>query len=234
MNRKVLLAALAASFSVCFLAPSQSRADYHPSRPNGGGVTALELTLGVGVMGHTTARPPIDGYGYDRDPGPAADAALRLLFGRNQYFRHGVTVRGVYFAGRQFGANGHGFRFGLADLTYTVRTLLPCMSQQDGVRFYASASLGLSGGWVDAGAGRGPMNADYVVRQDAAESLDHATLGWTAGATGEMHYGKLLLGVSIDLRRLWGIDTSVGSSWVRSMSLRVGYRFDATDAQESS
>ncbi|MFK7998534.1 MAG: hypothetical protein AB8H86_03015 [Polyangiales bacterium] len=231
MYRKTILAAILALSS---LAGAEARADYHPSRPSGGGITALELTLGVGVMGHTTARPPIEGYGYDRDPGPAADVALRLLFGRNQYFRHGVTMRGVYFAGRQFGANGHGFRFGLADLTYTVRTLLPCMSSQDGVRFYAAASLGITGGWVDAGSGRGPMNADYLVRQDAAANLDHATLGWTAGATGEMHYGKLLVGVSIDLRRLWGIDTDVGSSWVRSMSLRVGYRFDATDSQEAS
>ena len=231
MNRTSILAAIIA---LSFLGANDVHADYHPSRPSGGGLTALELTLGIGVMGHTTARPPIDGYGYDRDPGPAADAALRLLFGQNQYFRHGVTMRAVYFAGRQFGANGHGFRFGLADLTYTVRTLLPCISQRDGVRFYAAGSIGVTGGWVDAGSGRGPMNADYVVRQNAAERLDHATLGWTAGATGEMHYGKLLVGVSIDLRRLWGIDTSVGSSWVRSMSLRVGYRFDATDAQEAS
>lgn len=230
MHKKTILVALLA---VSSLIASESRADYHPSSPNEGGLTALELTLGIGVMGHNTAHTPINGYGYDRDPGPAADAALRLLFGQNRYFRHGVTMRGVYFAGRQFGANGHGFRFGLADLTYTVRSLLPCISRQNGVRFYASASLGLSGGWVDAGSGRGPMNADYIARQDADANLDHATLGWTAGATGEMHYGKLLVGISIDLRRLWGIDTDVGSSWVRSMSLRFGYRFDATDALEA-
>ncbi len=230
LNRSGLFLAAAAVLS---LSTSTAEAGYHPRSPESGGLTALELTLGIGVMGHDTTGVPLAGYGYDGEPGPAADAAIRLLFGTNNYFRHGFMVRGTYFSGRQFGRDGYGFRLGLADLTYTARTLLPCISNRDGVRFYASASLGVTGGWANAGTGRGPMNADIVAREAAAEDLDHATLGFVMGGTAELHYGKLLVGISVDMRRLWAVRSELDDHWVRSGALRIGYRWDASDSLEA-
>lgn len=222
------LAAVSISLGTTDLASAQ----YHPHDIEGV-VTGLELTAGLGVMGHNSTGAPIDDYGYEAESGPAADIAVRVLFGDNTYVRQGFTVRGAYFAGRGFGRRGYAYRFGLADLTYTARTLLPCMSHRDGARFYASGSLGITGGYADAGTGRGSMNADYVARTDASRDLDHGVLGWVLGGTAEMHYGKMLVGVSFDLRRLWGIDSRAGSTWVRSGSLRFGYRFDGGDEPEA-
>ncbi|MEM9860923.1 MAG: hypothetical protein AAF938_04855 [Myxococcota bacterium] len=207
---------------------STAHADYHGDRPEGT-LTAVELSVGLGVMGHVSTGAPVTGYGHDSEPGPVADGTLRLLFGNNRYFRHGLTARGAFFGGRAFGRQGYGYRFGLGDLAYTVRTLLPCISQRDGARFYASASLGLTGGWADAGVGRGPNNADYIARSTAADELDHAVLGWVLGGSAEVHYGKMLFGITLDLRRVWGIDSPVSDTWLRSASLRFGFRFDASD-----
>lgn len=232
MKRHTLFC-VAAAFALVALEAAPARAGYHPASPDEGGLTAFELTLGIGVMGRNSTGPLLQDHGYAREPGPGADVAFRFLFGSNRYFRHGFTARGVFFAGRGFGRDGHAFRLGLADLTYTVRTLMPCISSRDGVRFYGSGSLGVTGGYADAGTGRGPMNDDIVARETAARELDHGLLGFVLGGTAEMHYGKLLVGISVDLRRLWGLDSPVRDSWVRSGTLRVGYRWDATDAPEN-
>lgn len=193
-------------------------------------LTGLELWGGVGVAGHNTTGvgAPLDEYGYARSPGPGAEAGLRMLFGTNRYFRHGLTLRGTYQAGRRFGRDGYGFRFGLADAGYTFRTNLPCMS--DGKRqFYAGGTLGVTGGYADAGTGRGPMDVNENARNSASTTLDHVALGWVLGGHIDVHYGPMLVGLSIDLRRLYGLETSADRHMVSSAMLRAGLAFDWAD-----
>lgn len=193
-------------------------------------VTGLELWGGVGVAGQNTngVGAPLTEYGYARSPGVGTEGGLRVLFGHNRYFRHGLTLRGTYQAGRAFGRDGYGFRFGLADAGYTFRTNLPCMSD-DKRQFYAGGTLGVSAGYADAGSGRGPMDENENARNTAANTLDHAVVGWVLGGHIDVHYGALLVGLSIDLRRLYGPDTVADRHLVPSAMLRAGLAFDWTD-----
>ena len=119
-------------------------------RGEGGAISGMELSAGIGVMGHNTTGvgEPLLAYGYDHEPGPVADGKLRLLFGHHRYFRHGMTFRGGFNSGRQFGRNGYGFRHSFGEVGYSFRTLLPCMSSEHR-KIYAGATLGFTGAFAD-------------------------------------------------------------------------------------
>ncbi|MAC25966.1 MAG: hypothetical protein CMN31_07355 [Sandaracinus sp.] len=191
-------------------------------------LTGLELSLGLGVLGQSTSGTPLDDHGYDRAPGPVTDLQARLIFGRDRYVRHGLLLRGAYTAGRGFGRQGYGFRFGIADLGYSMRALLPCMSSA-ARQVFLTGTLGLSGGWADAGTGRGPMGIDENERRLAADELDHAALGWLFGVEGSVHFGRFLVGASLDLRQHFGIDTEADRTFLAQAMLRVGGAFDWRD-----
>ncbi|MEM9066977.1 MAG: hypothetical protein AAGE52_00685 [Myxococcota bacterium] len=195
-------------------------------------LSGLELSAGIGVLGHNTTGvgDPLLDYGYDREAGPVADAKLRFVFGSNRYFRHGVTFRGGVQRGRAFGRDGFGYRWGFADVGYSFRTILPCMSSQDR-RIYAAATLGISGAHADAGTGRGEMGTDANLRRAASDEFDHWALGWVLGGEIEVHFKHFLIGLDIDMRRLYGLDTAQDRTMLSSAVLRLGIGFDFTDHQ---
>ena len=196
-------------------------------RSEGGALSGIELSAGIGVMGHNTTGvgEPLLGYGYDHEPGPVADGKLRLIFGHHRYFRHGVTFRGGYNAGRQFGRNGYGFAHSFGEVGYTIRTLFPCMSNEDR-KVYGGATLGFTGAFADAGVGRGAMGDDENIRRTAATELDHRAWGWVLGGEIMVHYKAFLIGLDVDMRRLYGVETVADRTMLASAVLRVGMAFD--------
>lgn len=196
-------------------------------RGEGGALSGIELSAGIGVMGHNTTGvgEPLLGYGYDHEPGPVADGKLRLIFGHHRFFRHGMTFRGGFNSGRQFGRNGYGFRHSFGEVGYTIRSLFPCMSNDD-TKIYGGATLGFTGAFADAGVGRGAMGDDENVRRMASEDLDHRAWGWVLGGEIQIQHHSFLIGLDIDMRRLYGIDTVAERTMLGSAVLRVGMAFD--------
>ncbi len=195
---------------------------------DGGLITGLELSAGIGIMGHNTTGvgEPLLDYGYDREAGPAVDGKLRLLFGDNRYVRHGMTFRAGYTTGRQFGRNGYGFRRRYGGFGYSVRALLPCMSNED-TKVYVGGTLGFTGANADAGIGRGPIeDVNENDRREASESLDHREWGWVLGGEIQVHFSSFMVGLDVDLRRLYGRRTVADRAMLSSAVLRVGVAFD--------
>ncbi|MEM9072697.1 MAG: hypothetical protein AAGE52_29585 [Myxococcota bacterium] len=195
---------------------------------NQGVVTGLELSAGLGVMGHNTTGvgEPLLGHGYDREAGPAVDGKLRLLFGDSRFYRHGLTFRVGYTAGRQFGRNGYGFRRRYGDVGYSFRTLLPCMSNET-TKVYAGATVGFTGANADAGIGRGRIeDINENDRREASEALDHREWGWVLGGEIQVHIHSFMVGLDVDMRRLYGRDTVADRIMLGSAVLRVGMAFD--------
>jgi len=193
-----------------------------------GVITGIELSAGIGVMGHNTTGVggPLAGHGYDREAGPAVDGKLRLLFGDSRFYRHGLTVRAGYTAGRQFGRDGYGFRRRYGDVGYSFRTLLPCMSSET-VKVYAGGTIGFTGAGADAGTGRGPLeDANESERIQASDDLDHQEWGWVLGGELQIHVRHFMLGLDVDLRRLYGRDTVADRAMLSSAVLRLGVAFD--------
>jgi len=191
------------------------------------GLTAAELTLGLGVVGRTTSATPIDGHGYASSPGPAFDVASRFLFGKNRYLRFGFSARGLHQRGRGFGREGFGFASTVLDLALTARTMFPCMSNEHRKVWFA-LSLGPSGGWHDAGTGRGTMGDDQGPRREAARTLDHAALGWVVGVDLGLQFGAFLVDLAVDVRQHFAIGSDVGAHFLPSAVLRAGWAFDAS------
>lgn len=228
MKQAVLTAILVAS--VWNVNEAQACAD----DGRGSAVSGLELSAGIGVMGHNTigVGDPLLGYGYDREAGPVTDGKLRLIFGRHRFFRHGMTFRGGFTSGRQFGADGYGWRRSYGEVGYTIRTLFPCMSN-DERKIYGGATLGFTGAFADAGVGRGAMGDDENVRRTASEELDHRAWGWVLGGEVQVQYKHFLVGLDIDFRRLYGVDTVASRTMLASAVLRIGVAFDWSERQNA-
>ncbi|MBX3250030.1 MAG: hypothetical protein KF901_22825 [Myxococcales bacterium] len=192
------------------------------------GLTAFELTAGLGVLGRATSGTPLVGHGYDASPGPLVDVTTRWLFGSNRYLRFGLHARALHQRGRGFGRQGFGFASTVGDLALTARTMFPCMSSPKRQVWFA-LNLGLSGGYHDAGTGRGPMteNTDPNARRAAAETLDHGALGYVVGVDLSLQFGALLVGLSADVRQHFALGAvDVRSHFLPSAALRVGYAFN--------
>ncbi len=198
-----------------------------PRREPRDGLSAAELTVGLGVVGRTTSATPIDGHGYASSPGPAFDVASRFLFGKNRYLRFGFSARGLHQRGRGFGREGFGFASTVLDLALTARTMFPCMSNENRKVWFA-LSLGPSGGWHDAGTGRGTMGDDRGPRREAARTLDHAALGWVVGVDLGLQFGAFLVDLAVDVRQHFAIGSDVGAHFLPSAILRAGWAFDAS------
>ncbi|MCU0674617.1 MAG: hypothetical protein MUE69_17725 [Myxococcota bacterium] len=191
------------------------------------GLSAAELMVGLGVVGRTTSATPIDDHGYASSPGPAFDVASRFLFGKNRYLRFGFSARGLHQRGRGFGREGFGFASTVLDLALTARTMFPCMSNEHRKVWFA-LSLGPSGGWHDAGTGRGTMGDDQGPRREAARTLDHAALGWVVGVDLGLQFGAFLVDLAVDVRQHFAIGSDVGAHFLPSAVLRAGWAFDAS------
>lgn len=241
---RILLAGLALGFALATPAnaqePSQEDTVVHtqdrlqtptlavePTPEPRDGLTAAELTLGLGVVGRTTSATPIDGHGYASSPGPAFDVASRFLFGKNRYLRFGFSARGLHQRGRGFGREGFGFASTVVDLALTARTMFPCMSNEHR-KVWFSLSLGPSGGWHDAGTGRGTMGDDQGPRREATRTLDHAAIGWVVGVDLGLQFGAFLVDLAVDVRQHFAIDSPVGAHFLPSAILRAGWAFDSS------
>ncbi|MCB9617509.1 MAG: hypothetical protein H6721_30330 [Sandaracinus sp.] len=229
--QRTLLAGLMLGFAFSSLASAQETETLlltvEPYRPPSG-LTAAELTVGLGTVGRATSGTPLDGHGYDGSQGPAVDVATRFLFGKNRFLRFGFSARGLHQRGRGFGREGFGFASTVVDLTITARTMFPCMSN-DARKVWFALSLGPSGGWHDAGRGRGDMATDdQGARLEAARTLDHVGLGWVVGVDLGLQFGAFLVDLAVDVRQHFGVDTVVGSHFLPSAVLRAGWAFDTS------
>lgn len=206
--------------------PERLHLAVEPYEPPRGGLTAFELTAGLGVLGRASAGTPLVGHGYEASPGPMVDMTTRLLFGSNRYLRFGVHARALHQRGRGFGRQGYGFASTIGDLALTARTMFPCMSSAKRQVWFA-VNLGLSGGYHDAGVGRGPMTDNANARRAAAETLDHGALGYVVGVDLALQFGALIVGLSADVRQHFALGAAeVRSHFLPSAALRVGYAFN--------
>ena len=191
--------------------------------------TSLELAIDLGVLdrGTTGVGEPLLGLGYDHGGGLAAGVGARLYFELNEYFRHGVSLRGSHQAGDFLGLAGeHGFAWSQLDLSYVFRTSLPCMSDDD-TQWYLSGLIGLTGVYADAGTGDGPRDERWNERLAASESLDHLALGGMLGVGLDLHFDDLFLGALIDVREPFALGSgAVSRSFVTSAALRAGIELE--------
>jgi hypothetical protein len=197
-----------------------------------------ELTLSFGVADRsTTSTGSLLGLGYDQSTGPIGTLDARLFIDESssvtRYFRHGPVLRASYFAGPTLGAEGFAFRDVPIDLGYAGRLELPCLADGDR-HFYLQGFLAVTG--VHADAGRGdhavePNSATELAVIEASRTLDHAGVGGALGVGIDMHVGAFVLGVGVDLRQYFGVDTAVARDLIWSGMLRLGV--DVTPASSS-
>ena len=62
-------------------------------------------------------------------------------------------------------------------------------------------------------------------RSGYAARYDHAAMGWRVGGAMDVTFGRMLVGVALDLRDLYGLDTELRRTTVMGASIRVGADF---------
>lgn len=209
---------LAVALLLFSLAPRSARAD-----------AAGELTLAAGVADRgSTGTGALLGLGYDQSAGPIGTLDLRLFVEASRsearYFRHGPVLRASYFAGRELGIERAAFVNVPIDLGYAGRLELPCLADGDR-HIYLQGFLAITGLYADAGRGDAWVEPNTAAAAETAElsrALDHAGLGGALGLGLDVHFGAFLLGVGVDLRQYFGIETSVARDLVWSGLVRVG------------
>ena len=187
------------------------------------------MTLGLGVADRgTTGTGSLLGLGYDQSTGPIATLDVRLFVDETgsaaRYFRHGPVARVSYFAGPTLGVERAAFTNVPIDLGYAGRLELPCMGEGDR-HVYLAGFLAVTGVYADAGRGdwrTEPNTETDVAITSASRALDHAGLGGALGVAMDVHFGAFALGVGVDLRQYFGIDTAVARDLVWSGLVRVG------------
>ena len=194
----------------------------------------LELTVPVSVADRsmTGTGDRLLGYGYDDQTGLMVGAEMRLFTGGfNRYLRLGVVAGAQHHAGRLLGLDGgYAFRTTVIDVGLAVRTIFPCMSNEQ-TRWHLSAVLGLSGMHADAGLGvDGEVNGDrYAERVAASDALDHAGLGWRLAVDLSVHLSNFIVGLGLGVRQYFGVDTPISRAWLMDVGLRLGGRIDFTE-----
>lgn len=198
-----------------------------------------EITLGVGIADRgTTGTGSLLGLGYDQSTGPITTLDVRLFVDESgstaRYFRHGPVVRASYFAGPNLGIDGAAFTNIPIDLGYSGRLELPCLADGDR-HIFLQGFLAVTGLYANAGRGDHPVepnSATELATIEASRTLDHAGLGGALGVGIDVHFGAFSLGLGVDLRQYFGIETTVARDLVWSGTLRVGV--DLTPAHSSS
>ncbi|MGF1469783.1 MAG: hypothetical protein ACFCGT_26970 [Sandaracinaceae bacterium] len=184
----------------------------------------VELTTVLGGLDRSTTGTDaaLAGRGYDQEAGVLAGLETRLLFGRGEYVRQGLHLGASQQAGRFLGVGGFGFRSTFLDLGYTVRALLPCVSDAH-TRWFAAAHAGLTGLYADAGRGRngGVNDETFPDRLAASRASDHGALGWRLALDGAVHVGRVIFGLGLGMRYLYGL----GTPHRRTVALDVALRF---------
>lgn len=188
-----------------------------------------ELSLGVGIADRgTTGTGSLLRLGYDQSAGPITTLDVRLFVDETgsaaRYFRHGPVFRASYFAGPMLGVERAAFINVPLDVGYSGRLELPCMAEGDR-HVYLQGFLAVTGLYADAGRGdwaTEPNSETDVAVTAASRALDHAGLGGALGVGIDVHFGAFALGVGVDLRQYFGIDTAVARDLVWSGLVRVG------------
>jgi hypothetical protein len=189
---------------------------------------ALTLVTSFGALAHATTGT-VARYGYDSATAPALGVSARLLFPMPgcRCLAHGVELNYQGASGPDFGL-GHGAAFTqhIADASYAVRVELPCLRRGDR-RWWVTGSLGLSMRIADAGTGDRPLDDGALLneRSGYAARYDHAAMGWRVGGAMDVTFGRMLVGVALDLRDLYGLDTELRRTTVMGASIRVGADF---------
>lgn len=198
---------------------SAARADVHD----------LELTMPVALVDRSTAVAGVPaGYGYENGAELATGLEGRLFFRGNEYFHMGMMIGGQHQAGPFFGlVDGHALRTTTVDAGLTARVLFPCLSRGD-VKWRLGGVLALSGLHADAGEGVGGREngPDQPARRLAADTLDHAGLGFRLAIDLSWHIDSFVVGVGIGARHYFGIDTAVARDTMFDVGLRIGGRID--------
>jgi hypothetical protein len=209
------------------VASAQETTDVEYYEDETGIFSNLELALTTGFFDRSTTGvgAPLDA-GYDTELGVGAGVDVRLFFDdSNEYFRHGIVLAGTHERGPFFGLGGYGFAWTEVDAGYSVRALFPCMSGET-VKWYGHGTVALSGVIADAGLGQGDIEqGDRATREALAESLDHGAVGFRLALGVDVHVDSFLIGLTIDMREYFGLDTAAERSSVRSAMLRTGVDF---------
>ena len=48
-------------------------------------------------------------------------------------------------------------------------------------------------------------------------------LGWRLGFDAEAHFRSFILGIGVDMRQLWGVDTELARTTTMGATLRIGF-----------
>lgn len=191
-------------------------------------VPELVLTGSFGALSHaSTGTVPRDGY--DTATAPSLGGSARLLFPISacRCLSHGVELNYAWAQGPSFGiSHGAAYNQHLADASYAVRTELPCLRRGDR-RWWVTAGLGVSVRVADAGTGdRALDDASQANERGAlAARYDHAAVGWRLSGAMDVSFGRFLVGVALDFRDLYGVDTELRRTTMMGASLRFGADF---------
>ncbi len=176
----------------------------------------LQLVAGLSAIDRsTTGTGAIGGLDNGFAGGASIDARLYFEFEGCDCFQHGPTL-GVGASAAAHDEDEPSIRQYGIDLGYSGRFELRCMRDEEtNRRFYASAIAGLSGLFSDAKEQR---EQDRAI----ADRFDHTSIGWRLGATFDVSFDGIILGLGLDLRTLYGIDTSLDRDFTLGATLRVG------------
>lgn len=196
--------------------------------PERGPRPSLALVSSFGALSHATTGT-VASYGYDTATAPSLGLSARLLFPMPgcRCLAHGVELGYQGASGPSFGlAHGAAYTQHLVDASYAMRVELPCLRRGDR-RWWVSGALGLSVRVADAGTGDRPLDDGAAMNERGAfaSRYDHAAMGWRLGGAMDVTFGRMLVGVALELRDLYGIDTELRRTTMMGASLRVGADF---------
>ncbi|MFO0627534.1 MAG: hypothetical protein U0325_18145 [Polyangiales bacterium] len=196
--------------------------------PERGPRPSLALVSSFGALSHATTGT-VANYGYDTATAPSLGLSARLLFPMPgcRCLAHGVELGYQGASGPSFGlAHGAAYTQHLADASYAVRVELPCLRRGDR-RWWVTGALGVSVRIADAGTGDRARDDGAAMNERGvyANRYDHAAMGWRLGGAMDVTFGRMLVGVALDLRDLYGIDTELRRTTMMGASLRFGADF---------
>ncbi len=185
----------------------------------------LVLAATLGALDHATTGT-LPAYGYDRGTTLAVGLGARLTFPwpACRCLHHGIDASFTWSDGRALGATGESaWRRGIVDLGYAVRVELPCMRRGDR-RVWVAGTAGASAMYADAGLGDVATGDAQALNDRVRASIhdDHWAVGYHLGASMEFTFAKALVGVGLDLRDLYGIDTDQARTFLVGINLRAG------------
>jgi hypothetical protein len=169
------------------------------------------------------------GFGYGAQGTPTMGADLRLLFHAfdcgNCGFHHGVALGFTWMPGPDFGASDrYAWRHYVGDVAYAMRIEFPCM-RGSGRQVFLTGLLGATGAWADAGTGTAPEGDSdrWNERVRFASQGDHVALGWRFGANLDLHLRRFLVGVGVDIRQMFGVESDHAQTFMLGAQLRLGF-----------